>query len=77
MIRGYTRETFLDLSKTRDDNIKFSTSILRIKNNNYRTAHGHIRPQSGDEQGINKLRPKQAVIIRSRHRRCSVKKRCS
>ena len=25
---------------------------------NYRTAHWHIRPQSDDEQGINKLPPK-------------------
>ena len=60
--RGYARGTWLDLSKTWVDNVRFSTSILCTKNwliiNNYRTAHWDIRSQYDDEQGINKLRPK-------------------
>ena len=60
--RGYARGTWLDLSKTWVDNVRFSTSILCTKNwliiTNYRTAHWDIRSQYDDEQGINKLRPK-------------------
>ena len=64
---GYARETSLDQSKTWVDNIRFSTFILCIKKwliiNNYRTAHWHIRPQSDDEQGINKLRSKLSSLF--------------
>ena len=58
------RDTFLIphtfLKTWVDNSIKFSTSILCTKKviNNYHTAHQDIRPQSDDEQGINKLQPK-------------------
>ena len=60
----YARETSLDWSKTWvDNNIRFSTSILLLKNNNYRTVHWHIRSQSDYEQVINKLRPNSCVLF--------------
>ena len=31
--------------------------VLKIIDNDYHTAHSHIRPQSDDKQGINKLWP--------------------
>ena len=60
MIRNYSRETLLHLSETWVENVSFSTLILRTKKlviDNYRRAHWNIRPQSDNEQGINKLRP--------------------
>ena len=36
------------------------SSVLK-NNNNYRTAHSYIRPQSDDEQGINKLWPQVEI----------------
>ena len=65
---GYARETSLDRSKTWvDNNIRFSASILCTKKwlriNNYRTARWHIRPQSDDEQGINKLQPNSYYLF--------------
>ena len=60
LTRSYAKETLLGLSKTWVDyNTRFSISVLCTKNNNnYRTSHRHIRPQSDVEHGINQLRPK-------------------
>ena len=58
LTRGYAKETLLDIAKLETIILNFPPQFCVIKIiKNYCKAHWHIRPQSDDEQGINKLPP--------------------